>query len=63
MFLNKSAPSPRFRTNVYLQYDLFSGKLEISDAVNDKLTKLDNMLSGVNEYVNVDVMEIDTDIE
>jgi len=46
LFLTKAAPSPRFRANIFLDYDVNTGKLNVPDDINRTVTKLDLMLQG-----------------
>ena len=46
LFLSKNAPSPRFRMNVYMDYDIYSGKLLIPNDKKVTIDKLDRMLLG-----------------
>lgn len=62
LFLNKKAPSPRFRANVYMNYDIYSGRLIIPNDLNEIVTKLDEALRGTIENKNVQLLE-DENIE
>lgn len=55
LFLNKKAPSPMFRSNLFMDYDLQTGRLTIPDKINDTILYLDDMLKGrlENEKINV----------
>lgn len=46
LFLNKQAPSPRFRSNLYMDYHLYTGKLLIPDGIKDTIKLLDDLLLG-----------------
>jgi len=46
LFLSKTAPSPRFRANLFMDYDLHTGKLKIDDKMKDTIKLLDSMLLG-----------------
>ena len=75
LFLNKKAPSPMFRSNLFMDYDLWTGRLTIPSAINETILHLDNMLKGrlENEKINVlnddetlnelttDMLELDED--
>jgi len=46
LFLGKNLPSPRFKMNVYLQYDILKGKIKHNRTLNKRLKSLDKLLSG-----------------
>ena len=46
LFLSKAAPSPRFRLNLYLDYNIHTGKLIIPIKLKPTLDKLDRLLAG-----------------
>lgn len=46
LFLTKHAPSPRFRANLYLDYDIYTGKIKIPEDITRIINKLDLMLTG-----------------
>lgn len=55
LFLNKTAPSPRLRINIYVIYDIYNGKIIIEDVIDTIAKYLDNMLQGklVNQNVGI----------
>lgn len=55
LFLNKKAPSPMFRSNLFMDYDLWTGRLTIPGNINETILYLDEMLKGrlENEKINV----------
>lgn len=55
LFLNKKAPSPMFRSNLFMDYDLWTGRLTIPNEINETILYLDDMLKGrlENEKINV----------
>lgn len=63
LFLNKSAPSPRFRANLYLDYNIYTGRLNIPDQIDKVLIKLDSMLMGRETNTKIEVLETDIDID
>lgn len=63
LFLNKSAPSPRFRVNLYLDYNIYTGRLNIPDQIDKVLVKLDSMLMGRETNTKIEVLETDIDID
>jgi len=50
LFLAKNAPSPRFRSNLFMNYDLRTGRLLIDDKMRKKIEKLDILLLGKTPY-------------
>lgn len=62
LFLNKTAPSPRFRINPYLTIDIDTGRIIIED--NDEITanRLDRMLEGKTAGNEVLILDADGDI-
>lgn len=63
LFLNKKAPSPMFRSNLYMDYDLVTGRLTIPDKINESILLLDDMLKGRLENTKINVLEEDSEIE
>lgn len=57
LFLNKKAPSPRFRANVYMNYDIYSGRIIIPNELNNIVSRLDEALRGTIENKNVQLLE------
>jgi len=46
LYLGKNAPSPRFRANLYMDYDLRTGKLNMEPGIKRKVELLDDLLMG-----------------
>lgn len=63
LFLNKSAPSPRFRANLYMNYNIYTGRLIIPEDINKTIDLLNIMLIGRLENENVEVLEKEGDEE
>lgn len=61
LFLNKKAPSPRFRSNLFMQYDIYSGKLIIPEYLQTVITKLDDLLKGKSDSDQIKVLEDESD--
>lgn len=62
LFLNKSAPSPRFRFNLYLQYNVNNGKLLIPEDIKKTVEELDTLLTGRIENSKIEILE-EEDVE
>lgn len=62
LFLNKAAPSPRFRSNLYMKYDLMSGRIKLSDTDNQMIEELDTLLRGRFENPDLELPEDNVDI-
>ena len=56
LYLSKNAPSPRFRANLFMRYDMKTGKLLIPDDLQQSIDKLDRMLLG-KELNNKRILE------
>jgi hypothetical protein len=50
LFLNKKAPTPRFKMNLYTHYDVNTGRLIIPDDIKETIDKLDVLLRGKTEH-------------
>lgn len=65
LFLGKEAPSPRFKSNIFMEYDINTGKILHSEQKKRTLSKLNNLLQGRD--MNPDLAETelinDFDIE
>lgn len=59
LFLTKSAPSPRFRANLFMNYDLFSGRLQIPKNIKRTITKLDKLLQGKTTNAKVETFDLE----
>jgi hypothetical protein len=57
LFLTKTAPSPRFRANVFLKYSPETGKLIIPDDLARSIAKLDTLLQGKMENSNIKLLD------
>lgn len=57
LFLTKQAPSPRFRFNMFMNYDIKTGKLIIPDDIERILQKLDIYLTGRTENTKIEILE------
>lgn len=62
LYLGKVAPSPRFRTNLFMDYDIRTGKLKIPHDVKEKIMRLDSLLIG-KEKPNSRIIEEDNEVE
>lgn len=62
LFLTKTAPSPRFRANLYMNYDVNSGRLIIPKDIERSIEKLDIMLRGRMENAKIETFEVE-DVE
>lgn len=62
LFLTKSAPSPRFRSNPFLNYDINSGKLIIPDNIEKTIKKLDSLLTGRIVNNKIEIMDLEEDV-
>lgn len=62
LFLTKTSPSPRFRSNLYMNYDIHTGKLSIPDDLKEIVDNLDSYLTADKlENSKVQLLESDTD--
>lgn len=61
LFLSKPAPTPRFRSNLYLKYSVSTGKLIIPDDINKSITKLDDMLKGRLNNDKIEILDSEPD--
>lgn len=66
LFLGKNLPSPRFKQNIYLNYDIYSGKMNHNANITNRINKLDKLLSGresgnskiaESEFISEDTIE------
>lgn len=62
LFLTKTAPSPRFRTNVFLNYNIESGRLVIPDNIAVTVSKLDKLLQGKADNRIINLLDENGDI-
>lgn len=64
LFLGKEAPSPRFKANLFMEYDVYSGKIMQSTKKKRTLSKLNNQLQGRD--ANADILNsilVNDDVE
>lgn len=61
LFLGKTAASPVFKANMYMRYDLKTGKLIISDELQRRLDKIDKLLMGRQEDMDGKIEVYDTE--
>ena len=57
LFLTKTAPSPRFRANVFLQYSQDTGRLIIPEDLARSIAKLDTLLQGKMKNSNIRLLD------
>lgn len=62
LFLNKAAPSPRFRSNLYMKYDIMSGRIKLPEQDNKMIEELDVLLRGRFENSEMELPEDEVDI-
>lgn len=62
LFLNKTAPSPRFRINPYLNLDIDTGKILIGEEDEKTALRLDQMLEGKSAGNEVLILDADGDV-
>jgi len=53
LFLSKGLPSPRFKLNLFVDYDLTTGKVKYPDDIQRALNKLNLMLQGVSPDIKI----------
>ena len=62
LFLTKTSPSPRFRSNLYMHYDIHTGKLSIPNDLKNIVDNLDKQLTADKlENSKVQLLESDGD--
>lgn len=62
LFLTKTSPSPRFRSNLYMHYDIYTGKLSIPNDLKNIVENLDKQLTADKlENSKVQLLESDSD--
>jgi len=57
LFLTKTAPSPRFRTNLFLNYNIETGRIIIPDDISRTIKKLDMLLQGKITNTNINLLD------
>lgn len=60
LFLNKTAPTPTLRLNLYAQYNVNTGKIIVPPELAPTIEKLDILLRGRTENALIDTLESDT---
>lgn len=63
LYMSKAAPSPRFRANIFMDYDTYSGKINIDEDTKRKLDKLDKLLTGQVKEDDIEITEVDDIID
>ena len=65
LFLLKSSNSPRYKKNIYMDYDENTGRVILSKEMTDKTNKLDKLLTSKigEEIVKITVLDEFTDPE
>ena len=65
LYLAKSAPSPRFKMNCYLNYDLHTGVIKHNEDIKETIQILNNMLMGKieNEHLLNSILENEVESE
>lgn len=64
LFLGKNLPSPRFKMNMFMDYDIYTGKVKYPDDIKRALEKLGLMLQGISSNTRILESELDSsDIE
>ena len=62
LFLSKTAPSPVFKANPYMVYDLKTGRLVMTPERKAQLDKLESLLKGRIVNDNIDILEEDVEL-
>ena len=57
LFLTKQAPTPRLKANIFMDYDIRSGKIVIPKDLKTKLDNLDVILSGRIENNKIQMLD------
>jgi len=64
LFLSKSSNSPRFKSNLFMEYDLHSGRMMPSEAIQPKIKLLDELLLGRSgDNTKIRAMELLAEVE
>lgn len=63
LFLNKNTPSPRYRLNLFLKYNVHTGRIVIPPEMDKVITQVDSQLQGKSlDEINPDLIyEVDPD--
>lgn len=59
LFLTKQAPTPRLKANIFMDYDIRTGKIFIPKHLKDKLDALDVILTGRIDNNKVQMLDDD----
>jgi len=59
LFLGKNLPSPRFKMNMFMDYNVSSGKIRYPSDIKRALTKLNSLLQGIEPNSNIINSELD----
>ena len=60
LFLTKVAPSPRFKVNMFFDYDAHTGRPLIPEKLDTTITKLDVLLRGKQaDIVDIEVFDVE----
>jgi len=59
LFLGKNLPSPRFKMNMFMDYNVASGKIRYPSDIKRALTKLNSLLQGIEPNSNIINSELD----
>lgn len=62
LFLSKTAPSPVFKANPYMDYSLETGRLLMSKERKAQLDNLESMLKGRIDNDHIDILEEETEL-
>jgi len=59
LFLTKNLPSPRFKMNIFMDYNVVSGKISYPEDVKRALERLNGLLQGIRHNTNIIDSELD----
>lgn len=60
LFLGKNLPSPRFKMNMFMDYDIGTGKINYPDDIKAALEKLNSLLQGIQPNMLDSNSELET---
>jgi hypothetical protein len=64
LFLGKNLPSPRFKMNMFMDYDVNTGKVIYPNDIRVALSKLNVLLQGIKPDASMaDIELVNTDID
>lgn len=63
LYLGKKSPSPRFRANIFMDYSVENGRINIKDELIDIADELDKMLMGRIDETDEAYAEINQVVE